>query len=107
MAATKKPKNLIAGKTMKKHYKKDGSWKIDKPNPEGYDDVSDYAAEHPEYQFQSTEGGTNPKTGKPFKYTNRYVGIHDPDFAKALGSTSYASIHSGGLVVRVGERKVK
>ena len=78
MATTKKPKNLIAGKTMKKHYKKDGSWKIDKPNPEGYDDVSDYAAEHPEYQFQSTEGGTNPKTGKPFKYTNKYVGPTSP-----------------------------
>ncbi len=110
MATTKKPKNLIPSKTMKKHYNKDGSWKLDKPDENGYDDVTDYAAEHPEYVFTKTEHSKNeinPKTGKPYKYTNKYVGIHDPDFAKDLGASIFSAMASGGSVVRVGERKVK
>ena len=49
----------------------------------------------------------NPQTGKPYKYTNKYVGIHDPDFAKDLGASVFGAMSAGGSVVRVGERKVK
>lgn len=105
---SKKPKNLIPSKTLKKHYKKDGTWRTEKANPDGYDDIDDYATEHPEHVFQTREEGeVNPKTGEPFKYANKYVAIHDPEFAKALGSASYSHFKSGGLVARVGERKIK
>lgn len=110
MATAKKPKNLIPAKKMGKHYKKDGSWKMDQANPEGYTDVTDYAQEHPEYVFTKTEkpeDKVNPKTGKPYKYVNKYVGIHDPEFAKDLGVALFSQLKSGGGVVRVGERKVK
>ena len=110
MATPKKPKNLIPSKTLKKHYRKDGTWKLDKPDTGGYDDVTDYAAEHPEYVFTRTEHSAaqiNPQTGKPYKYTNKYVGIHDTDFAKDLGASVFGAMSAGGSVVRVGERKVK
>lgn len=109
--ATNKPHNLIKNqKTLAKHYTKGGKWKMDKANEDGYDDVPDYAREHPEYVFNATEHSgkdINPKTGQPYKYTNKYVGIHDPAFAQSLGVMSYAHAKAGGLVVRVGERKVK
>lgn len=109
--ATKKPKNLISNpSTYKKHYKKDGTWKLDKPSAEEYEDVGDYADQHPEYKFQATEhkpGEINPATGKPYKYTNSFVGIHDPKFGQSLGASFYANMTSGGGVVRIGERKIK
>ena len=109
--ATKKPKNLISNpQTYKKHYKKDGTWKMDKPSPDEFDDVHDYAEQHPEYKFQATEhkpGEINPKTGQPYKYTNSFVGIHDPKFGQSLGASFYANMANGGGVVRIGERKIK
>ena len=111
MAKTKKPKNLISGSSMKKHYTKAGAWKQDKPQEEGtYEDPTEYAQENPKYVFTSTEkpkGYINPKTGQPLKYRNKYVGIHDPQFAKELGASMYAAFKKGGAVVRIGEAKVK
>jgi len=98
----KKPKNLIPSHKKTVHYGKNNHWKMDKASTDEYDDVSDYAKEHPEYVFQATE---KPKEGQ--KYTNKYVGIHDPNFLKQLGAVAYSNAKHGGTVVRVGERKVK
>lgn len=110
MAQVKKPKNLIPQHKKSTHYGKNGKWKMDKPSTDGYEDVSEYASEHPEYVFHSTEhpkDAINPKTGKPFKYQNKYVGIHDSKFGKDLGASVYNAMGKGGSVVRVGERKIK
>ena len=100
--ASSKPKNLIPTHSLKKHYAKGGQWKMDKANPDGYEDVADYAKDNPQYVFQATE---KPKDGQ--KWTNKYVGIHDPDFIKSLGASAVSFSKKGGVVVRVGERKVK
>jgi len=105
-----KPKNLIAAQTMKKHYTKAGKWKEDKDGGEEYDDVADYASEHPQYVFTSTEkpiGYVNQKTGKPLKYKNKYIAIHNPKFAKAMGWGVYNQFKHGGAVIRIGEAKVQ
>ncbi len=108
----KKPKsiNLIPKGSLDKHYNKKGKWRTDKDNVDGYDDIGDYAAEHPEYVFQSskhTKEQINPKTGEPYKYTNKYVAVHDKKFGKDLGASFYTHMGHGGGVVRIGERKLK
>ena len=107
MASKKKP-NMIPSHSIKNHYNK-GKWKIDKgDDANDYTDETDYAQQNPQYRFSlHNKGDVNPKTGKPYKYSNNYVGIHSKSYGQEWGPSTYKSMTHGGAVVRIGERKLK